>query len=371
MPLVISSFRKKLILCASLLAIFLGIYISKNVVFISSIGGYELIYNPLLVKLYKSSCFQRLRHIDQSGPVAYFRNLVPPFTRFDHSIGVWQLLKKQHRNLKEQAAGLLHDTSHTAFSHLADYLFTQNYQKYAENGYQDSIHMSYLKQQKINLSTLFHHIDISDLDPEKTEYKALEQPSPDLCADRIEYNLHTALLMGLLTRADVKAIIHNLKFDGENWYFTNISLAKKFSCLPLYFTQNFWASKWNVFINIHFAKAVRRLINLGILSEKDMFKTDSFIMEKVKNQLQDPIVKTYWDQCDHYDQKQPHLSYQTIKIQPKFRGVNPFVKIQGNLVRLTELDVLFKNYFECVQDWCQKGYELDIIDDKSIHYQNN
>jgi len=52
-----------------------------------------------------------------------------PTTRFDHSVGVMLLIRKLGAGsspasalLKEQVAALLHDVSHTAFSHVIDYV---------------------------------------------------------------------------------------------------------------------------------------------------------------------------------------------------------------------------------------------------------
>lgn len=71
---------------------------------------------PVLRDLVNSRLLQRLKGIHQAG-AAY---LVWPkwnVTRFEHSIGVMLLIRRLGGSLEEQAAGLLHDVSHTAFSH--------------------------------------------------------------------------------------------------------------------------------------------------------------------------------------------------------------------------------------------------------------
>ncbi len=78
--------------------------------------------NPLLEEIFMSPAMIRLDGIDQSGPPAHF-GVVPTFSRRDHCNGVWALLKRANVSLEEQVTGLLHDASHTAFSHLADLLF--------------------------------------------------------------------------------------------------------------------------------------------------------------------------------------------------------------------------------------------------------
>src|ERR1700678_3028959 len=60
--------------------------------------------------------FQRLKGVRQAGP----SSLAFPFkdvTRFEHSLGVFVLLRRLRASRREQVAGLLHDISHTAFSH--------------------------------------------------------------------------------------------------------------------------------------------------------------------------------------------------------------------------------------------------------------
>src|SRR3954462_8272027 len=74
---------------------------------------------------------RRLEGIKQAGPSA----LAFPFktvTRFEHSLGVHILLRTLGAGLREQVAGLLHDISHTAFSHAVDFVFSSDEQDHHE-----------------------------------------------------------------------------------------------------------------------------------------------------------------------------------------------------------------------------------------------
>lgn len=353
-------------IAAGALALLLGagFYAHKTLLIVPSLTGPKIISESYLKALVQAPAFQRLRGVDQSGPVAVF-GFVPPFSRYEHSIGVWALLKEHNRTLPEQAAGLLHDVSHTAFSHMADYLFAkgEDYQHYANDNYQDSIHEDYLKNHGLTTIAERHHQTPQSLDPETPAYRALEQPGPDLCADRIDYILRTGVVMGLLPQAEAKEILKDLRFNGRDWFFTNASSAKRFATLALYFTQNFWAAPWNVSANIHFAKAVRRVIDLGALTKEDLFRDDAFVLAKVKEHLDDPYVLACWTQCEKGLEKLDGVTYQTTHITPKFRGVNPFVQgAQGELVRLTAIDALFCNAFEETKAWCQRGFDIDMLE---------
>ena len=77
----------------------------------------------VVVDIINSQAFQRLKGIDQAG---YFEVYFPgtKHSRFEHSIGCYVLLKMYGASLEEQLAGLIHDVSHSAFSHTADYIFS-------------------------------------------------------------------------------------------------------------------------------------------------------------------------------------------------------------------------------------------------------
>ena len=83
---------------------------------------------------------QRLKSIHQYG-VGYYTTHTEEYNRFDHSVGVFVVLKKKGAKLDEQIAGLLHDVSHTVFSHVGDWVFGKEYQ---EDDYQSTIHRLYL-----------------------------------------------------------------------------------------------------------------------------------------------------------------------------------------------------------------------------------
>src|SRR3954462_4493946 len=87
--------------------------------------------HPAILALIACPTFQRLRGIRQAGPSA----CAFPFktvTRFEHSLGVHLLLRRLRADGREQVAGLLHDISHTAFSHAVDFVFSTEEQAHHE-----------------------------------------------------------------------------------------------------------------------------------------------------------------------------------------------------------------------------------------------
>ncbi len=97
-----------------------------------AIYGVTEITEPVLLDLMESNAMQRLMGVSQHGITALL-GITPPFSRFDHSVGVMLLVRRLGASLEEQIAALLHDISHTAFSHVIDFVFNDQYgQSYHE-----------------------------------------------------------------------------------------------------------------------------------------------------------------------------------------------------------------------------------------------
>ncbi|MBI2636570.1 MAG: HD domain-containing protein, partial [Parcubacteria group bacterium] len=99
-------------------------------------GRWE-VRDPLALSLIALPAFQRLYQVGQYG--SYWFGLPHANTnRAEHSLGVYYLLKHFGASYEEQIAGLLHDISHTVFSHVIDYV----YNDVSTQGVQDRAHAS-------------------------------------------------------------------------------------------------------------------------------------------------------------------------------------------------------------------------------------
>src|SRR5436305_11148738 len=86
------------------------------------IYGRERVDEPVLLDLLASAALGRLRGVLQHGVTALL-GITQPITRYEHSVGVMLLVRRVGGGLREQVAALLHDVSHTAFSHVIDHVF--------------------------------------------------------------------------------------------------------------------------------------------------------------------------------------------------------------------------------------------------------
>jgi uncharacterized protein len=324
-----------------------------------TVWGDEIVDNPLIEELLHSPSLERLKYIDQSGLLCYF-NLVPKLSRYDHSVGVWALLNRAGVSLEEQAAGLEHDASHTVFSHVADVLFDHH----GEHSYQDMIHLRSLKKMNVDLITNKWNIAIEKLNPDRAEYRALEQPLPHLCADRIQYNIHTGVIVNIISAQEARAMVEDLNFKDGNWYFSDIKIAQKFAYIPLYFTQVLWDSPWNCIMNRYCADMLNHALKIGLISLDDIyFGTDENILE-ILMKSDDLYLQRILRKCKnvHYSFTVVQYGKGTVNIKPKFRGVDPLILVDGMYKQLSSLDSIFKEEFERVKEWCSEGYGIIIHD---------
>ena len=120
------------------------------------------ITEPLLIELINSKPVQRLKGINQGGPINFYEPQMT-VTRYEHSIGVMLLLRKLGASIQEQAAGLLHDVAHTAFSHVVDHVYKDNTHSYHDrqhkNVVEESEIPSILQQHAINIEQLMERIE--------------------------------------------------------------------------------------------------------------------------------------------------------------------------------------------------------------------
>ncbi|WP_394530364.1 HD domain-containing protein [Priestia aryabhattai] len=99
-------------------------------------GNFEA--EGVLLELIQSDPVQRLKGIYQGG-ASRFVNEKWNTTRYDHSVGAMMLVHRLGGSLEEQIAALLHDVSHTAFSHVIDYVLEQKEENYHEMIYEQIV----------------------------------------------------------------------------------------------------------------------------------------------------------------------------------------------------------------------------------------
>lgn len=328
---------------------------------LSTIHGSTIVGDPLLIELIESPLMQRLHHIHQYGVDEYLRPQRPyAYTRYDHSIGVYQLVHQHGGSRQEQVAALLHDASHTVFSHTLDMLFVGRMDGEA---YQDLNHEKFLIEFGVGDILKKYGLTVQEILPDQAHFRRLEQSSPDLCADRIEYIIHHGDLEDTLTRQEISQIHQHLHFKEENWYFDDVELAEKYARISLSGTRTSWGAPHNFFNAKLISKAIKILWIEGKISSEDVHfsltdrdmwellsKSDhpevQKLMEYAKN------LEDYYTLTDDFPDKD--LAIKVLKT--KFRGVDPLVLIEGKLRRLTSLSSSYQQDYRETKSFIEQGW---------------
>ncbi len=317
---------------------------------------------PVLIDLFASPAVERLKKIRQYGTQDYVKE-ESNYSRHEHSVGVWALLRHYGASLEEQIAGLLHDASHTVFSHVGDFLFG-DYK--AKDSYQDDIHEECLRHHQIDKVLEPYNLTLQDILHKNGDFKRLEQNLPDMCIDRIEYNLKAGVLIGSLKEDEIKDFVADLCFDTptSRWYFNTASFARRFAEIPLYNTQHVWGGPEVYAINTLTSDILKRAMECNLLTCDEIhYSTDDIVWKKLCNCTDENIqekmatlknyknsfVYTTKDQADHV-------------VTTKFRGFNPWVKTEIGFVRLTDLDPEFHKIYNETKDLVKRGWPIKWVE---------
>ncbi|KAJ5496818.1 hypothetical protein N7463_008805 [Penicillium fimorum] len=177
---------------------------NQSILIRDEIYGEELVHEPVLVELLQSSEVQRLKGIAQHGVTGLF-GLTPRVTRLEHSVGACILMRRVGATIEEQVAALLHDISHTTLSHVIDHALC----KPGEGSYHEVHKTRYLKTTR--LPDILARHGVSQKSFEEELFPLVEMPSPQLCADRLDYALRDGVSFGKLTMEDARRVVGSLK----------------------------------------------------------------------------------------------------------------------------------------------------------------
>jgi hypothetical protein len=231
---------------------------------------------------------------------------------------------------------------------LGDHIFNHHSER---GSYQDDIHEWFLRKFNIDKILSAYSIDLRDIMHKNESYRMMEQDLPDMCADRIEYNLRGGVVEGLITDKEIEPILQHLKFADGNWFFDDVAAAAKFAAIPLHLTEHVYGSVANDFVYTWAAKAIRRALEVHVVTFDEVhFSTDKVIWDRLLNAT-DPEIKDCMNKVVNYRSMYSttsDLEHADRVIRTKFRGVNPLVMVNGTLQRLYDLDQKFAQEYDRV-----------------------
>lgn len=324
---------------------------------VSTIYGVYQITEPVLCELLNCPTVKRLAHINQYGVNAYI-NSRKPYTRYEHSLGVMVLLRQFGASEKEQIAGLLHDVSHTVFSHAGGFVFNDDLIK--SDSHQDDIHVWYLQQTEIGAILAKYGYTIQDIHHKNDQFRMLERSLPNICADRLEYTLYGGYVENIITLDDIHQMVQDLRYYSDEWFFVNQESAHKFAAVSCYLTEKVFGAPWDHLVMRWTASAIRRALVIGLVTEHEVhFSTDSVIWQRL---CASHDVHIRRDITCIMNSKKMYLDVDEQQAEfllaSKCRCIDPLVRKNGFLFKLSKLDVEFENEFKRIKDVCKRGHPI-------------
>lgn len=307
--------------------------------------------DPIFKELLSSKYLQRLKGIATGGfyPGGFAEQQSPYWDRYTHSVGVWFLLRKFKASIEEQIAGLLHDVSHSTFSHTLDYIDSLNITAQQKHSSQDAEHEEFVMQTDIPQILQKYGYDIKDF-LENPYFTMLDISSPYLCADRLDAGLREGFLAGHLTKDDVNRVLEGITVQNNEFYFNNIEAAKLF-------TEKYWqvdkfeySNKKTAIMFYYGGRLLAEMLNKKYISRQDLFDyTDNDIIKKFEENAESDtdvryLLKLLHQPTDNfiYDSNKDDI----LPIYAKVRKINPkVITDSGNVVLYSDVSPEYHDKF--------------------------
>ena len=330
----------------------------RDVRFCDPVYGEIRFTENLLVDLYASQAVQRLRYVHQGGITAFIKP-ERRTTRLDHSLGVAALLRILGADVVEQAAGLVHDVAHTAFSHVVDFVFPNR----------DHVYHELHRERMLEASDLpdilaRHGLDWRQVtDPE--HFPLLEKPLPQLCADRLDYFLRDGVVdIGTFRMEDAQDLLSHLRIYDDRIIVDNVPTARWLGERFIELDDVCWCSVQEVGWYAAMAEALRVALEHSIIAEDDFSGTDEDLLSRLRD-ADDPAVNDRLSllrrEVDFVRSSDGDPNSDALVALPKVRTIDPPVLVNGQIARLSELDPEFRQRRQSYIGAKQGIWHLNIV----------
>ncbi|MBO9600846.1 MAG: HD domain-containing protein [Cohnella sp.] len=314
----------------------------------------EFIIDGVLEELILSPPVQRLKGVYQGG-ASYWVNEKWDVTRYEHSIGVMLLIRKLGGSLEEQIAGLLHDVSHTAFSHVIDFALDHKNEDYHE-----TIYRRILTESDIPRILSGYGLDYKPILLNHSNWGLLERPAPELCADRIDYTLRDMYRYGNIDKEEMDIFFERLTTKGGKIYVEDMHAAEWF--VKIYYEEviDFFMHPLNIYGYDLLAKTLRIALDKKIITLNSLLGTDEEAMELLRvsgdAEVSDLIRRIHRNVIVKKNKAEYHVHLTT-----KVRLIDPSVLLNGRLILSSELSADIRTMNDNAKRAVEEGVYVQVI----------
>ena len=296
-------------------------------------GEFEI--EDILEELINTKAVQRLKNIHQGG-ASYLVNPNWNVTRYEHSVGTMIFIKLIGGSIEEQIAGLLHDISHTAFSHVVDFALDKSNEDYHEEIFEIIVEASDIPK----ILTKYGY-DYKDILYNEKKWTLLERSAPALCADRIDYTLRDMYSYGYISLVAIRNFLDSLQIRDGEIVINSINAAEWF--VNTYYKEviDFFLNPLVVYANDRLSKGIKLALSLSEITLEDLLKDDNYvfnILNNSKNKEIRNLIESLNYNVDVIENKKEYDIHQVNKL----RVIDPTVIINGIVSRASEKSLLIK-----------------------------
>lgn len=296
-------------------------------------GEFEV--EGVLEELINTKVVQRLKNIHQGG-ASYLVNPNWNVTRYDHSVGTMIFIKIIGGSLEEQITGLLHDISHTAFSHVVDFALNKSNEDYHEEIFERIVETSDIPK----ILTKYGY-DYKDILYNETKWTLLERSAPALCADRIDYTLRDMYSYGYISLVAIKNFLDSLEVKDGEIVINSINAAEWF--VNTYYKEviGFFLNPLNIYAYNRLSNALKVALDNEIITLEDLLQDDNYVLTILKNSKNEEVrslIQSLNYNVDVVENKEEYDIHQVNKL----RLIDPTVIIDGVLSKASEKSTLIK-----------------------------
>lgn len=269
---------------------------------------------------------QRLKKVHQNG-ANFLVNPDMDTSRFEHSLGVAILCEEFGCKEAEIIAGIVHDVSHTAFSHLADQMYKREDQTFHEDHY-DRFVKEYglddlVEEYGFNAGKIF----------DEDNFTVLERDLPDICADRLDYTLRDLYKNGAITKDDVREVLDGLTVEEGVIVAKDAEVGHRVIDLFMTLHKEVFFNEKHEAATMLLAELLMDAMEKAVIKEEDLFKHDEHIIAKIN---EDECLSKRLDAINpdiSIERGTDHGVYEKLR---KYRLVDPLVEGTGK--RISEID---------------------------------
>ncbi|MGH0596308.1 HD domain-containing protein [Bacillus mycoides] len=314
----------------------------------------EFKVDKVLEELILSKPVQRLKGVHQAG-ASYLMNEKWNVTRFDHSVGAMLLIKKLGGSVEEQIAGLLHDVSHTAFSHVIDYVFDNENESYHEE-----IFSAVVKNSEIPAILSKHGYNYEDILLDDSKWTLLERSAPELCADRVDYTLRDMFTYGYISLEEAQDFLNDLIEVNGKMVLQSIEMAEWFTKTYYKEVIDFFMKPMNIYGNDMLAKTLKLALHKKIIHPDDFLLEDHELITKLqlcKDQEVDALLRKVHPSIEVKEDRDEYDLHQKNKV----RLIDPPLLREGEVVRSSVISEKIRQMSDIAYEKAIRGMYVKVI----------